>query len=143
MGPGAVVGLACLLAVLTGCSPSLPQPADAEQAARTKITAESEGRIKLVQFKTSTPKPQDESAPYRWHYEADIEFTEDCKWHLDRRRNLIHVNYRTAPSADEQVPGRLVKKGERWQVTGNIAIEKAADGWKSYSISLVKHKPLP
>ena len=141
--PGAVLGLACLLAVLTGCSPSLPQPADAEQAARTKITAESNGRIKLVQFKTATPQPEDESAPYRWRYEAQIEFTEDCLWHVDRVRKLIHVNFRTAPATNDQVAGQSVKKGDRWQVSGNLAIEKAKEGWESRSISLVKHKPAP
>ena len=143
MGARASLALALLMVIFTGCAPSAPQPADAEQAARTKITAESDGRIKVVQFKTVTPKPEDESEPYRWRYQAEIEFTEECKWHLDRVRGLIHVSFRTTPTTNDQVQGQLMKKGDRWQVSGNIAIAKAGDRWESRSISLVKHQPKP
>jgi len=48
-----------------------------------QIAIESEGRIKLVSFK-ETNGPQDGlgSIPfYFMEYQAEIEFTEDCRWY--------------------------------------------------------------
>lgn len=58
--------------------------ADAERLLRRRIAEQSEGRIKLVNFRPIIVRPGDlelgGARTYTFSFQADIEFAQPCKW---------------------------------------------------------------
>jgi hypothetical protein len=146
--PGLFAGIFSLflLAGLTGCGGSKPKPADAEKAAKQRIAQESEGRIKVVSFKTTTPQPDGLGGEtYYWSYAAEIEFAEDCRWRLDRITESANVDFRTMPpeaKPGEEASGRPMKQGQRRRVTGTVHLEKSKAGWQPALVSILTNHPV-
>ncbi len=134
----------------TGCS-SQPSGGDGERAILDRIKSQSERRIKLASFrKTNGQKGELMGVQfYSLEFQAEIEFTEDCKWvtgMFGEDRGLFRTRKPLAQqsqgfnwiqySDDIQNPGVLVKKGHREKLSGSIMFEKTERGWRAARVKI-------
>lgn len=136
-------------ALITGCS-SKPSEGDGNQAVKNQINQDSQGRIKLVGFHKTNGQMADINAVkvYNLEFDAEIEFTSDCKWITGGDMDL---GFRTLPSADkttgpfaqfiagEVEAGVKVRQGQRVRVSGVIQFEKKENGWSVDQVKLSKY----
>lgn len=122
-----------LLLTLLGCS-SGPSSSAAEEFVREKINKESEGKIKLVSFSKTNGQ---EAAPmgipsYKLHYEAEIEFLDDCRWGTEDSSGW-RGDFEVFPVGVVTLsypPFREATKGSRTKVRGSVIFEKTEAGWR-------------
>lgn len=141
--------LTFLVAFIAGCS-LYPSEGDGELAILDHIKTQSEGRIKLVSFhKTDGQKRELQGAQfYSLEFQAEIEFTEDCKWvtgmygsNLGFRTVKVAAQQNEGFSIDTwmgnmQDPGVMVKKGHLEKLSGLIMFEKTERGWRAIQIKI-------
>lgn len=137
---------AIVAVLLIGCSGSQPSAGDGKRAVLDRIQNESEGRIKLVSFKKTNGQLGELMGVqfYSLEYQAEIEFTEDCKWVT--KMFGLEKGFRTVKPVAEprgggfswnkfmdetQNPGNLVKQGHRETLSGKITFEKTEQGWRA------------
>ena len=121
-----------LLSLVVGCS-SKPSETEARQNLEQEIQKESDGLIKLVDFKkTNAVERQIQLSSetlYEMEWTATIELTCDCYWLPKHGTYMASTN-----------PGRMWEdlflekgqKGERIAVNGKTMFEKAENGWRVY-----------
>ena len=68
--------LALFIVLITGCSK--PAISDAQKIVEEKIKAESDGKIRLVNFKKTNGVPDGNT--FRMEYEVTVEFLQDGSW---------------------------------------------------------------
>ena len=125
---------AIFLLALPGCS-SGPSSSAAEEFLREKINKESQGRIKLVSFSKTNGQ---EAAPmgipsYILHYEAEIEFLDDCKWGTadgSGWRGDFKV-FSIGEVTFSYPPFQKATKGSHTKVKGYVTFEKTEAGWRA------------
>jgi len=127
--------LSLAVALAIGCSSSAsPSASDAQKVLETKIQDEAQGRIKLVSFqKTNGQTRQIEGVNvYHLEYQADIEFTANCKWVKSFDGSL---SLRTTPPPANALmdsdPGPLMQAGQHQTVNGAVDFEKTENGWRA------------
>jgi hypothetical protein len=145
-----------LCAFISGCS-SNPSPSDGKQAIQNQITQDAQGRIKLIEFHKINGQLAEINAikVYSLEFEAEIEFTEDCKWVVGRfGENLSFITSKliNTPSSgfdwnkfldDTSVhPGTAIKQGHQENISGVIRFEKKENGWSVDGIEITKAKPV-
>jgi TPR repeat protein len=150
----ALLLLSSVCAILAGCSSS-PSSGDGERAIQDRIKDQSEGRIKLARFE-KTNGAQGELMGLKFYaleFEAETEFTEDCKWlngvsgqPLSFRTSIPIVQPQSgfswkAFADDTQNPGTLVKKGQRAMLAGTVRFVKKERGWSVDGIELTRVTP--
>ena len=142
----AILGLSFVVVVVQGgCSRSVPSERDGERVIRDRILRQSEGRIRLLNFKKTNGQDRNFLGVqlYSMEYEVEFEFTESCKWVTGFAGE--QTGYRTArPVADHptggwdwdkwnddmQNPGDPVQKGQRKRLRGEMVFQKTERGWK-------------
>lgn len=146
----AMMLIAALCALFTGCSSS-PSSGDGERAIQNRISEQSQGRIKLNKFNKSDAVQGEVMGVkfYSLEFDAEIEFTEDCKWVVGMFGQQL--SFQTSkPVAkpgsgfswnsflDDTVsnPGTLVKKGQQVKLTGAIRFVKKEKGWSVEGVEL-------
>jgi type II secretion system protein G len=151
-----IVVLAAIAVVLVfryGIS-GTPSASDGERAIQARIKAESEGRIKLTKFhKTNAQQGELFGVKlYDLEFEAEIEFTENCKWITGLMG--MQAGFRTSKPAaqqssgfswnkwidDTQNPGVVVTNGQRLLLTGVVSFEKKEKGWLVNEVKLKSSK---
>lgn len=147
----AIICVAGLCALLTGCSSS-PSSGDGELAIQNRIDEQSQGRIKLAKFEKSNGAQgvMNGFKIYAMDFNAEIEFTEDCKWITGRFGEQL--SFQTSkPVAkpgsgfswnsfldDTTNPGTPVRSGQRAKLTGVIRFVKKEKGWAVDRVELTK-----
>jgi len=113
-----------LLPMLVGCGASLPTEHDGEQFFRQEMT-KREVPFNLVSFHKTNGKGEGQS--YTIEFEAEIEFTVNCRWNDSGGWSFI-----TGELADDPRMSvlRAAKKGQRQEVAGSIELEKTEKGWR-------------
>ncbi len=146
--------IACLLMLfpmVCGCGSSSqdskPTVAEGEKVLSDGIPSESEGRIKVAKFSKTDGQSSvvNGVAMYKMEFQAELEFTEDCKWRTRSVLDNAHTSFRTVklpPEAssdnfswsqwdsDTQTPGTVMKRGQRQQISGTLTFEKSEKGWR-------------
>ncbi len=141
--------IAGLYVILTGCS-STPSASNGEQAIQDRIKQESEGRIKLTEFQKTNGQQREVMGVkmYALEFDAQIEFTEDCKWITGMFGQQL--SFRTSkPAAQKQTgfdwktfreaadnPGTMVAKGQKVKISGVVRFVKKEKGWAVEGIQL-------
>ncbi len=144
-----------LLFIIAGCSSS-PSQSDGKQAIENRIKEESQGRIKLTKFQKSNGAQGELMGfkIYALEFEAEIEFTENCKWVTGFQGSQL--SFRTAKAVAEpqsgfswnkflentQSPGELVAQGQKIGVSGIVRFAKKENGWAAENIELKNAKPI-
>jgi|CXWL01.1.fsa_nt_gi hypothetical protein len=137
--PLSIVFTVCLLLAI-GCSWRPPSDDETKNAFTTKIEKESEGRIKLIEFRKTAGQIKDTAGVKVYHleYEFTIEFTADCKW---LHQETLGLSFRTnlPPAADAQAQlsdpsapvnqGEMVLKRDRRKCSGGLDLEQTEKGW--------------
>jgi hypothetical protein len=124
------------LLAFAGCSSSFANPSasDAQKVLETKIQNESQGRIKLVSLqKTNGQTRQIEGVNvYHLEYQADIEFTANCKWVKSFDGSL---SLRTTPPPANALmdsdPGPVMQAGQLQTINSAVDFEKTENGWQA------------
>jgi len=146
-----------LYIVIAGCGwvclPSYsaaPPVNDCKQAFENHIKEQSEGRIRLLTFKKldGTEGEVAEVKVYVLEYEAEIEFTENCKW-LNGEGGYAPSFQTTKPAAkskdsslryvtrmDNAQHGLVVQAGLRLKLTGVISFSKKEDAWALETVKI-------
>jgi len=130
----AFVALATFVCV--GCS-SKPSLSAGEQALRSRIETESEGRLKLAKFKKTGDEAGGGLDSYCWAFEGELEVLQDCVWLFDSVTGTLPVDFRTA-GGGEQAEGRALQRGQRYSLIGAVYIDKEGKGWKAGHIAMRK-----
>src|ERR1035441_2985112 len=134
-----------ICAVFSGCSGS-PSVSEGSQAVEDRIKGQSEGRIRLVQFRKTNGQLAEVMGVkvYTLEYETEIEFLEACKWNIITFAGAImddELSFRTTKAPDKPLselaqlaesatnPGTDVSKGQRFKIVGAIRFEKKEKGW--------------
>ena len=146
-------------AVLSGCSGS-PSASTGTQAIEDLIKKDSEGRIRLVQFRKTNGQLAEVMGmkAYILEYEAEVEFLEACKWNIRTFAGAImddQASFRTTKSTKragnelakftELVtnPGTEVSKGQKFKLVGAIQFEQKEKGWWVDGVKVTSITPLP
>lgn len=122
-----------------------PTEGDYRKVLADKITAEAEGRLKLVAFKTTNAVEKTVGdVPVRsTDYEAELEFLEDTKWNVHpgiqfqdfRTWKMVHssgAKFDTAKFNDDLThPGQDFIRGSRARIQGTIASAKLEGKWSA------------
>ncbi|HEY5041849.1 MAG TPA: hypothetical protein VIK53_07585 [Verrucomicrobiae bacterium] len=136
-----------------GCS-SNPSPGDAKQAVQNQINQDAQGRIKLIEFHKTNGQLAEINAVkvYSLEFEADIEFTTECKWITGIAGSEMGFRTSQLPdkplgalaqfAADDGMPGSIVKQGQQVKISGVIRFEKKENGWSVDGIELNHATPL-
>jgi hypothetical protein len=131
------VGSALLFA---GCS-SNPSVGDGQQTIQNQINKDAQGRIKLIEFHKTNGQLAEINAikVYSLEFEAEIEFTEDCKWvtgNFGQGLSFRTVKLIAQPNSgfswgkfidDADNPGSPVQKGQKVQIAGTVRFEKKGE----------------
>jgi hypothetical protein len=141
--------------VIAGCSLK-PSEGDGKQAVQNQISQEAQNRIRLVAFHKTNGQMAEVNAVkfYSLEFQAEIEFTADCRWVIGNYGQQL--SFRTSIPVSQQQggvwgqfldnavsnPGMLVKKGDRFQLSGVVHFEKKENGWSVDGIDLTSAKPL-
>ena len=129
-----ILTIACIGMVFSGCSLSDPSASDAQRVFENKIRNEAQGRIRLVSFqKTNGQKRQmfGENV-YHLEFQAEIEFTQNCKW-VKNADNTLSLRTTPPPSNalfDTDI-GPVVQAGQRQIINGSFDFEKTEQGWRA------------
>lgn len=150
-----VILLALLMLAVSAAfllSKTAPFAAGGEKAVRDRISKDAEGRISLTSFRKVDGSRAETmmGTMYSLEFEAEIEFTEDCKW-LSSGYGLMPGNptFHTAkPPTNQSVfgslmesatsAGMLVKMGQRARVEGVVRFLKKESGWVADEVALGK-----
>src|ERR1017187_2817506 len=94
-----------ICAVFSGCS-GPPSASEGRQAIEDRIKGQSEGRIRLVQFKKANGQLAEVMGVkvYTPEFESEIEFLEACKWNIRTFAGAImddELSFRTTKSPDK------------------------------------------
>jgi hypothetical protein len=135
--------------LFAGCS-SKPSTGDGKQAIQSQIEKDAQGRINLLEFHKTNGQLVEINAVkiYSMEFEAEIEFTEDCKWVTDIMTR--HFSFRTSKLVgqsnsgfnmgkfidDADNPGSPVQKGQKVKIAGVIRFEKKENGWSVDGIEI-------
>jgi hypothetical protein len=134
-----VSGAALLLLFATSCSPT-PSVANAKEIINGRIERQSKGRIMLVSFQKTNGQMGEIFGVkvYQLSYKGEIEFLEECFWvkGMDAAAGLGPVSFRTV-TRQEGLRNRLgaldnrrlMQKGARSEISGQITFEKTEKGW--------------
>ena len=135
------------------CLPSYSAPLpvnDCKQAFENYIKEQSEERIRLRTFKRleGTEEEIDGITVYVLEYEAEIEFTENCKW-LNGEGGYAPSFHTIKPAAkskdsslhyvtrmDSAQHGLIVQAGQRFMLAGVIHFVKKEVGWIVESVKI-------
>ena len=135
------------------CLPSYaagPPVNDCKQVFENHIKEQSEGRIRLLSFKNleGTEEEVDGVKVYALKYEAEIEFTENCKW-LNGEGGYAPSFHTIKPAAkskdsslhyvtrmDSAQHGLIVQAGQRFMLAGVIHFVKKEAGWIVESVRI-------
>ena len=145
----AFILMVSLCAAITGCS-SKASEVDGKKAVQNQITQDAQGRITLIGFhKTNGQEAEVNGVKlYSMEFEAEIEFSEACRWLQDGsyQRN---PTFRTAakPSSNRTQTlalldhistgdSSLMEKGQRAKIVGTIAFMKKENGWSVVKVNL-------
>src|ERR1035441_220687 len=148
-----------ICAVFSGCSGS-PSVSEGSQAVEDRIKGQSEGRIRLVQFRKTNGQLAEVMGVkvYTLEYETEIEFLEACKWNIITFAGAImddELSFRTTKSPDKPLselaqlaesatnPGTAVSKGQRFRLVGAIRFEKKEKGWWVAGVKVTSITALP
>jgi len=138
---------------MSGCS-SKPSDGDGKQAIQNQINQDSQGRIKLVEFRKTNGQLAEVNAVkvYSLEFEAEIEFTGDCKWITGLGGSEMGFRTSQLPNkslgalaqfaADDGMPGTIVKQGQQVKISGVIRFEKKENGWSVDGIDINHIIPL-
>jgi hypothetical protein len=131
--------IAALLICIFGCSAKskAPKPTDAEAALRARITQESAGRFGLTRFE----KIQDmgtAGGDIRWAFQAEVECVEDGIWLFDDSSGTIPIDFRTTNGVNG-IAGRPIRKGQSFQIVGNLQMGKAKQGWQVTHVGMNRY----
>jgi hypothetical protein len=98
----------------------------AQDFLQNEIRANSEGRIRLVNFTKTDDKTVNYggSEGYVLVWRAEIEFLEDCLWPVSD--NLLQTQL---SAAGDDLKNNFHKQGERALIKGKYHIEKTEKGW--------------
>jgi TPR repeat protein len=151
----ALAGLA-LFVILRYAISGTPSANDGERAVQDRIKQEAQGRITLAKFQKTNGQEGELLGVkmYGLEFEAEIEFTEDCKWITGFMGSQL--SFRTSkliaqPSSgfswqkfsdDGLNPGVPVQKGQKMQVSGVIRFQKKENGWSVDGIELNRATPV-
>ena len=150
-----LISLFSLCAIMAGCS-SKPSDGEGKQAIQNQISQNSESRITLVGFHKSNGQLAEVNKVklYSMEYEAEIAFSETCRWLTDGsfRRNytfntaakpLSNLN-ETRSLLDHLTTGdsSLVVKGQRFTLAGTISFMKKENGWSVTGINISSATPI-
>jgi mono/diheme cytochrome c family protein len=138
-----------LCAIISGCS-SNPAPGAGRQAVQDKINQDAQGRIKLKNFRKTNGQMAEINAVkvYSLAFDAEIEFTEDCKWVtgvFGQQPGFVTAKLVAQPTSgfswnkfmdDSSNPGKAVKQGQRVNIDGVITFEITENGWAVDGISI-------
>ena len=147
--------LISLCVAMSGCS-SKPSDGDGKQAVQNQITQDSQGRITLVEFHKSNGQLAEVNKVklYNMEYEAEIEFSEPCRWLTDGsfRRNYT---FRTAAKPRSNLnqttaildhintgDSSTMAKGQRFKIAGAISFAKKEKGWSVVGVDLNRATPI-
>ena len=150
-----MVFAAGILFIVAGCSSS-PSQGDGKQAIESRIKEESQGRIKLTKFQKNNGVQGELMGfkIYALEFEAEIEFTENCKWVTGFQGSQL--SFRTGkpmaepPSGfswnkfldDTQSPGELMAKGQKVSISGLVRFVKKEKGWAVDGVDLKNSTPV-
>ena len=138
-----------LLFLLGGCSLK-PTESDGQRAVQNQITQDSEGRITLTEFHKTNGQAAEVNGVklYSLEFEAEIAFTEACRWLLADPVNRKY-SFRTAAIPQSNMnqiqtllghlntgDGSAVAKGQIVKITGTISFEKKEKGWSVEGITI-------
>lgn len=146
-----------LCSALAGCSRP-PSAGVGQQAIEDRVKRDSEGCIKLVQFRKTNGQSAEINGVkiYTLDYETEIEFLEACKWNIPIFAGTImntEASFRTTKSSDKTLgaaaqlmeasmnPGTEVSKGQRVKLIGAIRFEKKEKGWWIDSVKVTSIIP--
>ena len=108
-----------------GCSSKLSRELG-EQAVRSHIEVQSQGRLKL-----GAPEMTEESTTARscrWVLVGHLEVVADGVWLYDSSESL-HIDFRTG-GTNELAAGKSVKRGERYSLVAGVYFEQEDQLWK-------------
>ena len=112
-----------------------PSSAEAQQALQNRIDQQSEGRIKLLNFKPTMTKlvKQDKRGHCEFGFEAQIEFSEPCQWVIQFGGESLTFKTTKPDEAIASVGSNGVvivsKKGEDYTAFGSILFIPGTNGW--------------
>jgi hypothetical protein len=141
--------------LFAGCS-SKPSAGDGKQAVQNQINQDAQGRIKLVEFHKANGQLAEINAVkvYSLEFEAEIEFTEDCKWvigNFGSQLSFVTAKLVAPPASgfswnkfidDANNPGTAMKQGQQVKVSGVIRFEKKENGWSVDGIAINHATPV-
>ena len=105
-------------------------------------------RIKLVKFQKINGAQGELQGfkIYALEFDAEIEFTENCKWVTGFMESALSFQTTKAPPQDQggmagfmeasQNPGQIVNKGQRVQLAGVVRFVKKEKGWSAERVEL-------
>lgn len=150
-----LIAALCVAVILTGCS-SAPSASKGEQAIQDRISQESEGRIRLTEFQKTNGQQGEVMGVkvYGLEFDAQIEFTEDCKWITGMFGQQL--SFRTSKAVAQKQsgftwdkfrdaadnPGSIVSKGQDIKVSGVVRFVKKEKGWTVDGIELTQVTPI-
>lgn len=128
-----------LLSIFTSCS-STPSATTAREIINSRIERQSKGRIRLVSLQKTNGQMGEIFGVkvYQLSYKGEIEFLEECFWvkGMDAAAGLGPVSFRTVTRQEglrDRLGAldnrRLMQKGARSEISGEITFEKTEKGW--------------
>lgn len=132
-----------VMVMATSACSDIPSVADGRKALEEKVKKDSDGLIRLGEFKKTNAVERELLGKrlYQMEYSAKIEFTQDLMWSgpgpFGWNGNFHATPGRPRNTLDSFHPsfiGRTaVKKGETADVSGTVVLEKAEKGWRAFS----------
>ena len=146
----------CIVAsilVSAGCS-SRPSDDNGKQAIQERINKESQGRIRLNEFRKTNGVAGELAGMkvYKMEFEARIEFTSVCKW-LTGGPLITSIGFATTPAIvggnslgqfleDTVNAGQIVAQGQEVIISGEIHFVKKENGWAPETHNLRQANPV-
>jgi hypothetical protein len=128
------------LLLVIGCSPaSGPSTSEAKRALENHIQAESEGLIKLLDFRKIDGQAREIRGAQCYHleFEVQIEFAQDCTYPGGGPSFTPFFAMKPRQPAFPQDARYLRRKGQRQQIKGSIELERTENGWRAWKPSFL------